>query len=550
MKFFKTYLLVWQIGLALMVADVSWAQDSLPKPAASQVRVMSWNIWRGGREDDQTVGPQRVVEVIRQSQADVVAMQETYGSGETISQALGFHYQTRGTNLSIHSRFPIVEDISVFEEFKCVGSLIELPNNQRIAFYCLWLPYAEDIWIPETRRKATDAEMQAACQPSADDLKKILAAIEHRLADEKYGDVSIVIAGDFNSMSHLDWTTTASDQFDRVIAWPTSRLMTSAGFRDSYREANPKIDRMRDSTWSPRFPEQEQDRIDYIYYRSDTLRTKDSRVIREHTERFPSDHGALITTLEHVKPQVAEIQQSLSTVSYNIRRGLGIDNKTDLNRTAATLAKLNADIIGLQEVDMLVARSGRVNQAAELGDKLEMHAAFGPFMNHDGGRYGMAVLSRYPIQDIQEIALPLGNEPRIALAVEVLLPDNNRVLVVNVHFDWVDDDTFRFAQAQHLANFLQQQEIPYVLLGDFNDQPDSRTLQLFRKIAIEATKPTGQSNTWPADHPKKEIDFIFAAPAHLWQVPTASVISEALASDHRPVQAMLELKPSATSDTE
>ena len=44
-------------------------------------RVMSWNIWRGGREDGEEEGPARVVDVIRDSGADVVAMQETYGSG-------------------------------------------------------------------------------------------------------------------------------------------------------------------------------------------------------------------------------------------------------------------------------------------------------------------------------------------------------------------------------------------------------------------------------------------------------------------------------------
>ena len=78
------------------------------------------------------LGPQRVVEVIRQSKADIVAMQETYGSGEWISQQLGFHFHPRGTNVSIHSRYPVLEDISVFEKFKCVGALLELPENEKL----------------------------------------------------------------------------------------------------------------------------------------------------------------------------------------------------------------------------------------------------------------------------------------------------------------------------------------------------------------------------------------------------------------------------------
>ena len=65
-----------------------FAQDSVhtDAPATAEFRVMTWNIWHGGREDGEEVGPLRVAEVIRDSQADVVAMQETYGSGERIAE--------------------------------------------------------------------------------------------------------------------------------------------------------------------------------------------------------------------------------------------------------------------------------------------------------------------------------------------------------------------------------------------------------------------------------------------------------------------------------
>ena len=88
-----------------------------------RISVMTWNIWHGGREDGETAGPQRVVDVIRDSGADIVAMQETYGSGEWISEQLGFHFHPCGTNVSILSRYPVVEDLSVFEAFKCVGGV-------------------------------------------------------------------------------------------------------------------------------------------------------------------------------------------------------------------------------------------------------------------------------------------------------------------------------------------------------------------------------------------------------------------------------------------
>ena len=517
------------------------AQNEKNKKDFTKLRVMAWNIWHGGREDGKEVGPKRVVEVIQKSKADIVAMQETYGSGERISKRLGFHYQPRGTNLSIHSRYPIVEDISVFQEFKCVGSLIELPNCQKIAFYCIWLPYGKDIWLEGRRKNLKIAELQKACQPSASDLQKIYDAIKKRLADKKYKDVSIMVAGDFNSMSHLDYCPTTEKQFGQTIDWKTSRILIDAGFRDSYRETNPVIDRKIDSTWTPRFPKQEQDRIDFVYYKSDFWRATSSRVIRDHAVKFPSDHAAILSIFEPRKSS-RETAGLIKAVTYNIKRGLGNDNKTDLSRAAKTLQKLNPDIIALQEVDWIVNRSGKVNQPMELGKQLKMHAAFGSFMEYQGGKYGMAVLSRYPIQSVERVKLPRGNEPRIALAVKVLLPDNRSLLLVNVHFDWVRDDKFRFAQAKTLKEYLDKQSIPYVLLGDFNDSPDSRTVKLLSKGTIEANKPAEDRFTFSATNPKREIDFIFAHPANQWKVKKTKVIDESMASDHRPVFAELKLQ--------
>ncbi len=260
------------------------------------LRVMSWNILHGGRDDGEKIGPQRVVEVIRDSQADIVAMQETYGSGEMIAKELEFNFHPRGTNVSIHSRFPVIEDLSVFEPFKCVGALLELPSKQRIAFYSIWLPYGEDIWIPKIRQRSSDAQMLKACQPSANDLQKMFAAIQKRMKDEKYQDVPLIIAGDFNSMSHLDYTQKAKNQYLRVIDWQTSHVLIDAGLKDSYREVHPQVSRKNDSTWSPRYPEQEQERIDFIYYQGSHLKATKSEIITQHAEKFPSDHAAVLTT--------------------------------------------------------------------------------------------------------------------------------------------------------------------------------------------------------------------------------------------------------------
>lgn len=226
-------------------------------------------------------------------------------------------------------------------------------------------------------------------------------------------------------------------------------------------------------------------------------------------------------------------------VSYNIRHGRGMDGQVDLDRTAAVLRRLAPDLVGLQEVDSVVERSGRIAQAEALGARLGMHAVFGGFMDYQGGRYGMGILSRFAIRHAESIRLPDGNEPRVALLVRVDLPGVGEVAVVNVHFDWVADDGFRFAQATALAAVLDTLSVPYLLLGDFNALPDSRTLALYRQRAREAVKPSRATFTFPSPVPEREIDYIFGSPAARWTADSVAVIADLDASDHRPVFARM-----------
>ena len=101
---------------------------------------------------------------------------------------------------------------------------------------------------------------------------------------------------------------------------------------------------------------------------------------------------------------------------------------------------------------------------------------------------------------------------------------------------------FRFAQAEALAAHLRGRGQPFVLLGDFNDVRDSRTIELFRSIAHEVPKTEASRFTFPADDPAREIDFIWYAPSEAWASGPAHVIAETIASDHRPVVANLTLR--------
>lgn len=235
----------------------------------------------------------------------------------------------------------------------------------------------------------------------------------------------------------------------------------------------------------------------------------------------------------------ASSSPALRIATYNIRHGRGSDDVLDLDRTATAIAKLEADVIALQEVDERVRRSGGVDQAARLGESLGMHHAFGFFMDHDGGRYGMAILSRWPIASIDSWRLPEGNEPRVALAIEIDAPGIGRCTIVDVHFDWVADDGFRFAQAEAVASRLERLDHPWILLGDYNDVPGSRTRRLLGGLGREGLPPRGGSGTFPAGSPTRNIDTIVAGPVGAWAPFQMQVVPEPVASDHRPVVALV-----------
>ncbi len=229
----------------------------------------------------------------------------------------------------------------------------------------------------------------------------------------------------------------------------------------------------------------------------------------------------------------------LRVLTYNIRHGEGMDGAIDLARVARVIRDAAPDVVALQEVDNRAARTGGVDQAATLGELTGMAHAFAPFMEFEGGEYGLAVLSAHPIVSTRVIALPPGrHEPRAALAVEIALAEGPAVTFACLHLDWLEDDTERFAQAEALIGALEGVRA-VILAGDFNDVPGSRTLRAFEDAGFIAAEPTGSAGeTFPADRPRTRIDFVMHRPTFAF-VAEAETLDEPVASDHRPVLARM-----------
>nr|WP_121270895.1 endonuclease/exonuclease/phosphatase family protein [Pedobacter schmidteae] len=273
------------------------SKKEVSTPFVGQLKVMNYNIWHGGNETGKYIGPMRIAEIIKQAGADIISMQETYGSGARIADALGYYFYLRSTNLSIMSRFPIAETITGEEPFYNGAAYISLGSGKQVLFATNWLNYPFDYWDDLEKNVVIDSDLWVAGMEKANagKLKQILEAIKSDVRNE----VPVIFCGDFNTGSHLDWTAaTRHLNNGHIMPFPSGILMEKAGFKDAFRVIHPDPLKDRGITWSPQFPKAFKDRIDYIYYKGNGLVPIASKVIDTHHTAYPSDHGALVTTFK------------------------------------------------------------------------------------------------------------------------------------------------------------------------------------------------------------------------------------------------------------
>lgn len=259
----------------------------------------------------------------------------------------------------------------------------------------------------------------------------------------------------------------------------------------------------------------------------------------------------LIATLLISSTQADDKRTELRVLCYNIHYGQGNDGRYDVERLAAVINKSKPDLVALQEVDVGVMRSGRVHQLRRLAESTGLAARFGPTQHYEGGLFGNAVLTRLPILDVVIHPLPYTEStpervtyPRGAIAVTLRGPDGDPLRFVSTHFQHnVPED--RVAEAKAINElFAKDDALPTILAGDMNSKPAAEPIQLLLKRWSNATDEPA-SPTAPATKPTSRIDYIFYRPAKTFRVVQAEVIDESMASDHRPVLAVFELRRQA-----
>ena len=313
-------------------------------------KVLQFNIWQEGTVVEN--GFEAVADVIIRSDADFVTLSEVRNYRNTrfcdrIVQALQErgkkYYSFYSDDSGLLSRYPILDSVTVFPLRDDRGSIYKLVadmDGQEVAVYTAHLDYRNcayydargydgSTWAKRTPVKNVDSLLVLNRKSVRDDA--IALFIRESENDREAGRI-VVLGGDFNEPSHLDWneaTRNIRDHFGMVVPWDVSVALERAGFKDAYRELYPDplaypgftypancedVD-LKKLLWAPEADER--DRIDFILYapleglqlsdvtiigpkgdivRGERVTEETADPILEPLGIWPTDHKAVLAT--------------------------------------------------------------------------------------------------------------------------------------------------------------------------------------------------------------------------------------------------------------
>ncbi len=317
-------------------APVHGVMDHTEQPQDA-LRVLVWNVLHGANDVDQ--GAEKTLAIIRSVEPDLVLLQESYDIdgdrprlGEWLAGELGWNqHQAQSAHLCVLT--PLEMETTFFHhEWHGVGALLRDAHQRELLVWSIWIDYRASIGKELRDNPAmSDEALLAAEDERSSRLQQATAIIAHLgEAGQLAADVPLLVGGDWNTPSHLDWTkdTARVYKLRRALALPVSTAMLNAGFMDTFRAVHPNPVQHPGITWSPMFrgpaageegAPQSFQRIDRLYLKNPadvsegwSLRPvagevlplvweDDSIPVKQRT--FPSDHGALLMDLEWTPPK-------------------------------------------------------------------------------------------------------------------------------------------------------------------------------------------------------------------------------------------------------
>lgn len=341
-----TWICLWMLAILPACAG----NDSEKNNGQQTLTVLQWNIWQEGTMVQG--GYEAIADEIARLKPDFVTFSEVRNYHHTrfcdrivrsLAERGETYYSFYSYDSGLLSRHPITDSLTVYPEKDDHGSIYKLEsrvNGHKVAVYTAHLDYLNDAYynvrgydgstwqeipIPQTVLEV----LQVNDASLRDDAIRCFLAEARKDVDE--GTI-VILGGDFNEPSHLDWIRETKDLYDHnglIIPWTVPLMLDNAGFVDTYRQCHPNVlthpgftfpaDNpqvpVEKLTWTPK--SDERDRIDYVfYYPNPHLQLKEavifgpngsicrSRRVEEQTQDpfllpqgvWPTDHKGVLAT--------------------------------------------------------------------------------------------------------------------------------------------------------------------------------------------------------------------------------------------------------------
>jgi endonuclease/exonuclease/phosphatase (EEP) superfamily protein YafD len=277
--------------------------ERVPPAAVGDLTVMTFNSWLDGSAVPG--GVDKIAAAIVACDPDLVALQEggPAFAAELLAAVValspawaGAMTVDDGSDNVLLSRFPLSGAVGDPGGYSLLATL-SLPDRGDITVVGTHFDYTE--YGPYLARDGASVEEieHTEGRVRGDDAAAVLGLLE--------GLDTAIVLGDHNAPSHLDWTADNADQnFDLVVAWPSSVAFAEGGFVDAYRAVHPDPTLDRGLTWTAGYPkgsfeaDDVHDRIDFVYGRDGALHLTPLDAYVYDADPWPSDHRAVVVSYQ------------------------------------------------------------------------------------------------------------------------------------------------------------------------------------------------------------------------------------------------------------
>ena len=224
----------------------------------------------------------------------------------------------------------------------------------------------------------------------------------------------------------------------------------------------------------------------------------------------------------------------MKLMTYNVHSGMDAFGKLDLEGIAKTIKDIDPDICVLNEVRIGCPKCGNIDQSEFYGSETGMYSRFAKAIDLKEGVYGIALLSKYPIESFEVMKVPTvpvaERKPRFEeRVIEKALINTpcGRFTVFGSHFGLTDAEQLNATEL--LLSEVRKADTKVVFMGDLNMTPDNENIKRISKTLTDTDPEHGF--TFSSVEPFEKIDYIFVSPCI---EPKKAYTVRTTASDHMP----------------